>query len=264
MYYTKYKKEKFGICNVCLKEADLSWDHVPPKGGLELSAVEMQSILQRVSKNNDKFVISQNGVKYRTICKKCNEFFGKTYDKPFNDFVKSISLYLNSKLILPKTIYFKTQPNFLVKAILAHLLSAKVDIDEVEFDEKIRGFILDENSTIPDDIHIFYWIYPYHKTIIIRDSIMPTVRGKFNNFSLFQILKYFPIAYLITDANSYENLPELTKYCFDDNLKQIEIPINLERIEGDNWPEIVDNSNIFSGGKSWESSIIAKPRIKKQ
>jgi len=262
MHYVKHKREKYGICNICLKEANLTWDHVPPKSGIELTAVEMQTILQRFTKDNNKFLISQNGVKYRTICKSCNEFLGTTYDRVLNEFSKTVSIYLKSNLILPKIINHKTKPNLLVKAIIAHLISAKAEIDDVSFDKKFREFILNKNSIIPKDIHIFYWIYPYKNIIVIRDFLMPTIRGRFKEFSSFHLLKYFPVAYLVSDSKYYENLPDITKYCNNDIDLETDIQINLERVESYNWPEIIDNGNIFLSGKSMESSVIAKPKIK--
>jgi len=32
---------------------------------------------------------------------------------------------------------------------------------------------------------------------------MPSVRGKYDDFGLFQIFKYYPIAYLVTDKKEY-------------------------------------------------------------
>jgi hypothetical protein len=262
MHYVKHKRERFGKCNICLKEANLTWDHVPPKSGIELSAVEMQTVLQRFTTNNNKFLISQNGVKYRTICKSCNEFLGGTYDKVMNEFSRTLSKYLNSTLILPKIISIKTKPNLLVKGIIAHLISAKAEIDEVTFDKIFRKFILNKNASIPEDLHIYYWVYPYNNIIVIRDFMMPSIRGKFKELSFFHLLKFFPIAYLVSDSNAYENLPDLMKYCNNDCDFETDIQINLERVESYNWPEIVEDGNIFFSGKSIESSVIAKPKVK--
>ena len=89
---------------------------------------------------------------------------------------------------------------------------------------------------------------------------MPSIRGKFKEFSFFHLLKYFPIAYLVSDSKSYENLPDLTKYCNKNIDLETDIHINLEKVKDYNWPEIVDNGNVFFGGKSIESSVIAKPK----
>jgi hypothetical protein len=66
------------------------------------------------------------------------------------------------------------------------------------------------NTKIPAEIHIFYWVYPYDCTIIIRDFGMPAVRGNFSDIGFFQTIKSFPVAYLVSDKPRYENLPELT------------------------------------------------------
>ncbi len=261
MFYTKYKREKFGICNICLKEANLSWDHVPPKGGIEVKSVEMESILSKLNKEGSQNIkISQNGVKYRTICKECNQKLGSKYDITLNKFSITVGKYLKSNLVLPKIIYHKTKPTILVKAILGHLLTAKSEIDEVKFDKIFRKIIFDDNEFIPNEINIFYWIYPYEQSVVIRDSMMPSKRGKFNNYSFFHSLKYFPIAYLVSDLATYESLPELTQHCTKNLNDEIDIPIYLNRVEHPDWPEIVDEQNIFCGGKSMESSILARPK----
>jgi len=70
-------------------------------------------------------------------------------------------------------------------ALTLHLLAAKTETDEVIIDKLIRPCILDPSLPIHDDIHIFYWIYPYEKTIIFRDFGMPAVRGQFNKPGFF-------------------------------------------------------------------------------
>ena len=163
LYSIKFKRGKVGLCNICKKRKHLSWDHVPPKGGIYLSAVEQETVFSHmtVAKINRKYSISQNGVKYRTICKGCNEKIGNKFDPVLNGFARSVGNILKSNLILPSTIYYKTKPNLLIRAILAHLLAVKADIDKVTMDEQIRNFIFDENASIPEEINIFYWVHPY-------------------------------------------------------------------------------------------------------
>lgn len=111
--------------------------------------------------------------------------------------------FLTSKLEFPDIISIETKPNRLIRAVLGHLLATKNEIDDFHFDEKVREIIFDVNKPIPADINVFYWIYPYKLTIIIRDILMPSVRGKYDDFGLFQIFKYYPIAYLVTDKKEY-------------------------------------------------------------
>lgn len=261
MNYIKVKRNKVDICNICYKTENLSWDHVPPKGGIKMSPVEMETIFQKlVDPNKNNISISQNGLKYRTICKECNAMLGSRYDKVLNEFARSVGKYLTSVLRLPKIIYHKTKPVALMKGILGHLISSKIELDEVLFDKTIREILFDDKKAVPDDISIFYWIYPYYQTIVIRDFMMPSRRGSFNEFGFYQTLKYFPIAYLVSDKPKYEGLFELTKYRSLNIDDEMEIPIQLNRIEQANWPEIVDDKNLFFGGQGTANSIIAKPK----
>ncbi|MCI0528482.1 MAG: HNH endonuclease, partial [Nitrospira sp.] len=154
MHYSKVKREKFGLCNLCKKTADLAWDHVPPKGGIKLSSVEMRTILQTLSgdPSKDKFRISQNGVKYRTLCQKCNNWLGHEFDPTLNKFSNDVSLLVRSPMHLPPVLDVETKPHRLMRGILGHLVAAKADLDSVVFDEQVRNFIFDPTASIPEGI----------------------------------------------------------------------------------------------------------------
>ncbi|MBU6390889.1 MAG: hypothetical protein KGJ87_08130 [Planctomycetota bacterium] len=262
MHYVKNKRDKVGHCNICTNSCSLSWDHVPPKGSIEISTVEMRVLYKTLAGKNEDLKIeeSQNGLKFRTICRKCNEFLGHNYDPVIKDFAISVGRYLKSNLTFPNIIHHRTKPVKLMRGILGHILSAKVDFDKVQLDEQVRGFIFDKNAIIPDDIHIFYWIYPYDYTIILRDVVMPSVRGDFSNSGFFQIFKYFPIAYIITNLKTYEGLNELTIYRHLSIDEEVDIPIQLNRTEHYHWPEMVDNGNIVLAGPSASNAVFSVPK----
>ena len=92
---------------------------------------------------------------------------------------------------------------------------------------------------------------------------MPAVRGRFDKFGLFSIIKYFPVAYLVTDLQSYEGLAELTSFRHLKSSEYAEIPIPLRKIENPAWPEMVDDRNFVMAGQSFQSSIYATPKRKK-
>ena len=141
-------------------------------------------------------------------------------------------------------------------------MAAKAHIDEVVMDQNIRDYIFDYSKVIPENIHLFYWVYPYHNVIILRDFVMPAIRGRFKNVGLFSLLKFFPIAYLLAHQPKYEDLMELTKFR---NLKVNEIArvrIDLKSIKQRDWPEKIDKGNFISGGLSFNSSVYAKPHKK--
>lgn len=261
-HYIDTKREKVSPCNICRREDELTWDHVPPKGGIDLSAVEMEKVFELfVGKEEVKFSESQNGVKYRTICKRCNETLGHRYDPALNEFSLTVGRYLRSGLTFPSVVHHRARPAAMIRGILGHLLAAKFQIDEVLFDRDVREFIFDESKPIPDNIFIFYWLYPYEQSITMRDFGMLAVRGDFGkNIGFCHVLKYFPIGYLIIDKPCYEGLEELTAYRHLSVEDEVEIPIRLDRVEHPHWPEIVDEGNIVFGGKSAKEAILARPK----
>jgi len=265
--YQKNKKSKVSLCNICLEEASLSWDHVPPKGGIKLTAVEQEPLLQYLRGSNDerKYKISQNGVKYRTLCSKCNAKLGSYYDISLNQFTLEIGKLLKSKIILPNKVDITTKPSHLVRSICGHLLAAKIKTEYTTIDVALRDFVFNESKQVPDNLKVFYWLYPYSSTINIRDVAMLKVRGDFSGVGMFSLLKYFPIAFLITDCDKYEGLRELTSYCYGNVDDEVQIPIDLRApLKEYNWPEIVDEGNILLGGQSLHSGVFALPKGSKK
>lgn len=261
MPYIKLKKEKIDRCNICLEIKKLSWDHIPPQGGIIVTPVEIRSIYEQLAgKANEKYELSQNGVKYRTICGDCNSILGREYDKILNEFNRTIASFLSTQLILPKIIHVKTKPIRLIKAILGHIAAAKTVIDDVELDKQIRRLILDKTEPIPTDINVFYWIYPYDSTVIMRDFGTLINSSDNRSFAVCDLIKYFPLAFIITDKQDFRGLDSLGKYRELQLDNEAEIRINLSRVENYNWPEKVDDNNMIFLSTETQKGISARRR----
>lgn len=259
------KGPDYGQCRICLRHSKLTEDHVPPQGGIEIQAVEVENALDFISGRNLKrqFFISQNGVRFKTLCGICNNTeLGRKYDPVLNDFAKAVNKYLNSRLVLPDVVTVETKPNSLMRAILGHLLAAKNKIENLGFDKTVRDFVFDETKPIPNNINFFFWIYPYNLTVIVRDFAMPIIRGRFDEIGTFNLLKYSPVAYLITERDQYEGLQSLNYYRNAEPAEVHSIPIRLNFRMHWTWPEFPDPGNIMIMGKGFEDSVYAKPRDK--
>ncbi|MHA1170293.1 MAG: hypothetical protein ACTSRU_20900, partial [Candidatus Hodarchaeales archaeon] len=130
------REEIIGICKICLQEKELSEDHVPPQGGIVIEPIEIRNAFDSVLKANlgRDYYISQNGVKFKTICKECNSKLGRLYDKDLNEFSIGVGRYISSSLKTPEVIRYRTKPNSIIRAILGHLLAVKSELDDLEFD----------------------------------------------------------------------------------------------------------------------------------
>lgn len=206
-----------------------------------------------------EFSETQNSVKFRSLCSSCNNhLLGRKYDPVLKSFVASILKVCQTPLVVPDVISISTRPLALARAVIGHLLAAKGDFEETEYDKNMREFFLDEMQGKPKGLNLFYWFYPYAKIVVIRDVLMPSVRGRIGgSVSGFSMLKFFPVAFLVSDAEYYEGL---SKIPFAQGMKsggEANIQINLVNKYQERWPEAVDTGNFYIGGKPIESSVIA-------
>ena len=264
--FMTFRRNVYGYCKICMRYKKLTDDHVPPKGGINLEPVEINKIYNHFVQHygSKKYYISQNGVKFKTICAVCNSRLGTEFDRVLNNFALGIGKYVKSKLYLPNVIKYETEPNALMRAVLGHLLAVKSDDDSIEFDQKVRDILFEESKPIPDDINVFYWVYPFNLTVIIRDIAMPSVRGRYNDIGLFNILKFSPVAFLVTNLKKYEGLNSLNrfkKFKFHD---KAEIEVKLNEKKHYLWPEHIEDGNFTILSKAAVDSIHAKNRDRKR
>ena len=132
-------------------------------------------------------------------------------------------------------------------------------------DTLIRPCILDNSLPIPNDVHIFYWVYPYEKISILRDFGMPAVRGNFQVPGFFNMIKFYPIAFLIThQLPSYEGLLSLHKFNQLYPSDKANVQIYLRPIKPSTFPEECTGvDNFLMLGRTANDSVYAVSKSKK-
>jgi hypothetical protein len=256
------KKDNF--CNICGQAKVLSDDHVPPKVCPSAKNTVISKLLYQMT--GDKSFrprISQNGITFKTICSDCNNWLGSKYDWALGEFANKVEGFIQSNLILPDSFEVECQPNAIIRSILGHILAAKTQTDNVVIDQLIRTCILDDSLPIHDDIHVFYWVYPYEKTVILRDFGMPAVRGRFDVPGFFNMIKFYPIAFLATHRlPEYENLDSLSQFNKLSPNDKANIPIRLSPLRNATWPEQCDMENFLMVGRAANDSVYAVSKSK--
>jgi len=256
--YHDYKRRKVGQCNICQRSRRLTWDHIPPKGGIELQPVEIDRVLSRF---NSSFIsprreASYEGLRYRTLCQECNSSLS-VYDAALNSFALSVGRILNSVLTFPAKVHIEARATAIVRAILGHLLAARLSNKDSFFDSIARRLVQHTEDSIPTEINVFYWLYPYSDQVILRDALMPRRRGRFSEFQRFGLVKYFPIAYLVTDAPEYEGLSALTTRRNEPATVTANLPLDFRDVHDADWPEAPadgPSANVlYVGGEGFES-----------
>lgn len=260
--YKEFKRRRVGRCNICEQVGPLSWDHIPPQGGIELQPVEIDRVVGTFCSTLklSKVETSADGLKYRNICSACNSFLGTKYDPVLNDFAISLGRFLQTKLELPRIVHLETRPAALARAVLAHLLAARLSEKDAFFDPLIRKLVVDDDCSLPSDPTVFYWVHPFAQQIVMRDCLMPKVRGHAESgFQQFGVLKYFPIGFLVSDASSYEGLNSLSPWATEPSSAVHKIPIDLAGARDAYWPEAPSPGNFLFGGEEMMQSVQAHP-----
>ncbi|BBD70047.1 hypothetical protein NIES4072_64270 [Nostoc commune NIES-4072] len=261
----KFKK-KDRICNICQLEKELSEDHVPPQACPPAKNTVISKLFyQMIGDRSFRPRMSQKGVSYKTICSDCNNKLGNRYDWALGDFSQKIESFIGSSVILPDSFEVECYPNAIMRSVLGHLLAAKTQTDEVVVDTIIRPCILDPSLPIPDEIHIFYWVYPYETISILRDFAMPAVRGNLQTSGFFNMIKFYPIAFLIThQLPSYEKLLSLDKFNQLPSGDKANLQIDLRPIKRSTWPEeCLGEENFLLVGRAANDSVYAVPKLNK-
>lgn len=264
MRFQKYKKNKIDICNICQEFKPLTWDHVPPKKGIVLKPVEVERLLSHITKTSGKKIISKsnNGLRYRTLCKSCNSKLGTHCDKVLNTLTNYVSSVLKSSIQFPPIINIETQPISIIKAVIGHLVAARIDEKEYWLTEKSREFLLNDDAELPHDIYVYYWFHPFEMQFVTHNHGIPLNRDINSPIVLVSLLKYFPIGFMVTESTKYQNLTELS-YWRNLKLKDTaEIKLDIRTVRGPEWPNDNAPGNFQILGADGVESIIAKPQNK--
>jgi hypothetical protein len=195
------------------------------------------------------------------LCGRCNnDRLGALFDPALVDFARTVGRFLKSPLELPPTLHVEVRANAIIRSVLGHLVAARLSLDPGLFDPFVHDLLEDPARPLPPEIKVFYWIHPYAQQIVLRDALMPAVRGRYGDFQRFGVLKFFPIAFLVTTAPVYEGLAELSAWRDQSSEFRVKVPVDLRRVRDPYWPEAPAPDNWLFGGHDLMESIRAHPR----
>jgi len=248
------KGPKFGICNICGIKGKLTEDHTPPKGCIKIGQVKLQHIINHLNADvpKSKGRLLQNGVKYRTLCGTCNNtYLGHNYDPAFIQFVNSIGNYLTTNITLLPAISTTIEPQKIMRALLGHLAAQGVDRYKKGPDTNpIKEYFLDATLSLPENIRIYYWLFPYKNHVMARDCAYFDLRVK--KPCVIWFLKFFPVAFLVTFDQPDDlifNVSELSRwrnesidYVANENVQLTNLPHQF-------WPEAPTEHNVVTYGR---------------
>jgi len=249
-----------GTCNICGGVGPLTDDHVPPKGCPRISTVRMHQLYELLTagKLSSSARQAQGGVKFRTICAKCNNtLLGAEYDPALIHVAKEIDQFLsalNAGVVIPGHTSVRVKPQRLMRAVVGHLLAADVGRRaDGPWDGPLAQYFLDQSRPLPSDAHIYYWLYPYRQQLLTRDAVYLSLAShdKGKDSTYFMLLKFFPLAFMICDGapNCYRfNLPSLTMHGALPIDGEVEMPVYFKSVRHELWPEAPTEQHVILYG----------------
>jgi hypothetical protein len=206
----------------------------------------------KVDKPSRKGEISQSGVKFRSLCSRCNSnLLGARYDIAFNNFSRNVSVFLKTTLVVPRVAYIEGEPQKIIRAVLGHIMAFGSNrYDSGETTDVARRYFLNENESLPAQLNIYYWIYPFNDQVLIRDALRRDIRIK--DHFVFWLMKFFPIAYFVTwhKPSAYKlAYPDLADYCSLGIDDVVELPLYLDKAPPHGWPEAPEKHEFILYGE---------------
>ncbi len=195
---------KQGHCNICGTFGELTEDHVPPKSCVRVGQTELQHIsglLGTVKEPRGK-IRSANGVKFLTLCARCNNtLLGGKYDPAFAEFVNEFATRLQAQRAsgyIPDRLIIEAQPQAVMRSVVGHIFANGLDgYQKGPQTEPIRDYLLDESLPLPHGLHIYYWAYPDNNQVLVKGA----GRGKLTAEGLepftFSLMKFYPFAFMV-------------------------------------------------------------------
>ena len=250
---------KHGQCNICGDVGPLTEDHTPPKGCIRPTAMTLQHVASRLSAERAYAAKANDGVKYRTLCARCNNgFLGGRYDQALIDFVNEVAGLLASNLTLPNKLWIPAKPGRIVRAVWGHLSAVGVDRYPKGSDtEAFRDFFFDESVPIPSGVHVYYWVYPYRRQVLIRDAVITDMRGPAH--ATYWLMKFYPVAFAVwrPEGKFGLNFRDLAGLCTSTPDAVAEVEVELSKLPPELWLEAPTDTQAIMYGRD---SIVADRR----
>lgn len=148
--------KKYGICYLCGKYDELTFEHIPPKGANNkdkakiLTGEELFNVAKIKSGQKLKYINRQQGVGNYTLCKECNNNTGSWYADEYINFANSIGYVLTNEIksndtktlkLNFKNLYFQK----IIKQILCMFVSTIQPYNSYLI-EDMKKYIMDVNE----------------------------------------------------------------------------------------------------------------------
>lgn len=237
-------KAHIGKCALCQKEGKLTFEHIPPKSAFNAVPTRIitgEEIHQLISGENNREPWDALGLRYQnqqqgqgqySLCEDCNNKTGSWYGSEYSAVVNATHLALstmNDKFISSNCIglnSFELYPLRFFKQIISMFLS----INNGYFDDNIRKYVLDKESTAFDSAK--YRMYMYLTQGGINKLCPYTIKYTSGIMTAVSEITTYPFGFILTvdQGDNYKlDCTDITEFgmCgYDEkNIYEIGVPV---------------------------------------
>lgn len=167
-------RDHVGICQLCLTEGPLSFEHVPPQAAINDQRMETGTIIHWLQRDASgprlRRTIQQGGSGFHSLCSACNSRTGSWYASELTRWVHGalaalpglppiaeMNRELNDHTVVLQII--GVRPLAFIKQIATMLLAVN-DVDFARRNTELREFVLDRNRVgLPAEIQVYLALY---------------------------------------------------------------------------------------------------------
>lgn len=248
-------------CNICLKRAQMTEDHLFPQGLVKPGQRKVTKILYKVDPNyrgHQGTFLAQNGIKKATLCADCNNrVLGTALDPWLIDFYRATSEALRRgrfPVIEPLKIS-GVNINRVARSVAGHILALD-DVAQARptMARQLRRFVLQEDTKLHPSLRFQMWLYPFNKQGILKD-LNHAELGTTQEYDPLWIssFKTYPLAFAFSTEIQNPNyrlngVMDLTQWVTTDVNGLFSINIPTKPIVNVNWPFIPHRNGIIMTG----------------
>ena len=210
-------------CHLCTEFAFLTEEHIPPKSAGNSSWAYAHTISGMQKGAEAKVppppLQGRNGIKRRSLCKKCNEFTAKYYNAAFKNWTEQAAVVI-PRIVDRDFVYVRfteIKPLAILKQIATMALATADGAHSIPL-SKLRRFVLYPfEPWLPNDFGVRIYLNPPRKSEA-SDKLLTTRRlsGVHTMFNVvngtalfcFAEIAHNPMGYLVHFANTGYRLPE--------------------------------------------------------
>jgi hypothetical protein len=264
-----------GFCVICGQFGELTRDHVPPQGCVQIT----NAILSRLTMDSERTdqslstIYIQGGLKFKTLCATCNnELLGLSFDPELKYFVDNMHRGLQgvaSNVVLPRIVRLEANLHLVAKSVIGHILAAHSVDDtqtwrpDIGASESLRQYFLNPGRHFPRDWRLYCWPYLSRKQVILRHAAwMDVSLSKPAEKTVYgHLLKFLPFGFWLVHNQPMEfviDALDITPRGVPDATREV-VSFNLRHAPHHLYPENPSGHHIMLFAN--EQSSVAAPAI---